>query len=70
MREVIVEVDADGHATVKTQGFAGTSCVEAVKQLIARLKALGVDVDVDAQKLTAEYYQSQTQQTKVKLTST
>jgi len=67
MREIVVEIDEDGRATVKTQGYRGPGCLEAVKQLLARLKALGVDVQVDTQALTQEYYQTQTTQEKVKL---
>jgi len=59
MREIIVEIDEEGKATVKTQGFQGPSCVEAVKQLMARLRALGVDVDVEKQTPTPEYYRVQ-----------
>jgi len=67
MREIIVEIDSEGRATVKTQGYQGPACVEAVKQLLVKLKAMGVEVNVDSQKLTPEYYATQTQGTKAKI---
>jgi DNA-directed RNA polymerase specialized sigma24 family protein len=48
MREIIVDVAPDGQTTVTTQGFVGTSCKEATKELEA---ALG---KVESDKSTAE----------------
>jgi len=62
MREIIVEIDPDGKATIKTQGFRGPSCLAEVEKLKARLRALGVEVDVERQEKTAEFYQTQTTQ--------
>jgi len=66
MREILVEVDEDGKVTVKTQGYAGPSCVEALKRLMERLKALGIDSSLEKQQLTPEYYkQTQTAKTRI-----
>lgn len=62
MREVLVEIDQDGRATITTKGFRGPSCLAEIEKLKARLKALGVEVDVERQEKTPEFYQTETQQ--------
>lgn len=58
MKEITIEIDKEGKAVVKTQGFAGPACLEATKQLAAKVKALGVDSATEKQILTGEYYLS------------
>lgn len=60
MREIIVEIDEDGRATIRTKGFRGPICLAEIEKLKARLKALGVEVDVEKQEKTPEFYQTQT----------
>ncbi|MCJ7631025.1 DUF2997 domain-containing protein [Candidatus Bathyarchaeota archaeon] len=68
MREILVEIDKEGRATVKTQGFQGPACTEAVKRLAEKLRAMGIEVDQEKQTLTPEYYlQQQTQTQKVRV---
>jgi len=62
MKEIIVEIDPDGRATIATKGFRGSSCLAEIEKLKARLKALGVEVDVEKQERTPEFYQTQTTQ--------
>jgi hypothetical protein len=66
MREIIVEVDEDGRAKITTKGYAGAGCLAEVEKLKARVKALGIEVDVERQEKTAEYYQTQTTQQQVR----
>jgi hypothetical protein len=68
MKEITVEIDAEGRATVKTQGFQGPACTEAVKELVKRLRAMGIDAQQEKQVLTPEYHQTvQTQTQKVRV---
>jgi len=67
MKEILIEVDSDGKVTIKTQGFQGAACLEAAKQLMAKLKALGIDANIEKTVLTPEYHQTQTTQQQVKV---
>jgi hypothetical protein len=67
LKEILVEIDEDGKVTVKTQGYRGHSCLDALKGLVARLKTLGIEPEIERQTPTAEYYQSQTAEEKVRL---
>ena len=69
LKEILVEIDEDGKVTVKTQGYRGPSCLEALKHLVSRLKSLGIESEVERQTPTNEYYQGQTAQEKVRLQS-
>ena len=54
MKTIEITVDSKGHATVQTRGFTGDECREASKFIE---QALGQRTD---EKLTAEFFQGQT----------
>lgn len=60
MKLIEVVVSPQGETTVQTQGYVGSDCLQATKFLE---QALGV---VAAERKTAEYYQTQTQQQEVR----
>ena len=63
MRIIVITVDSKGQSKVETRGFAGTECREASKFIE---QALGQRTD---EKLTAEFYQGQTTDQRLKHSS-
>jgi hypothetical protein len=61
MREVWVEVGADGRVRVFYRGFAGDECFREAQRIYELLKAQGVEVAVEQVVPTDEYYQEQKQ---------
>ena len=56
MKTIEIIVDRQGNSRLQTKGFAGSSCKDASAELE---KALG---QIAEEKLTAEFYQSASQQ--------
>jgi len=54
---VVVEVDKEGKVKVLTKGFLGPSCVKEHERLVAYLKSLGLEVNVEAKQETEEMHQ-------------
>jgi hypothetical protein len=63
MKIIQITVDAKGQSTVETRGFTGGECREASKFIE---QALGQRTD---EKLTAEFYQGQTTDQRLKQSS-
>ena len=63
MRIIEITVDIKGHSKVETRGFTGGECREASKFIE---QALGQRAD---EKLTAEFYQGQTTDQRLKQSS-
>jgi hypothetical protein len=64
MREVWVEVGADGRVRVFYRGFVGDECFKEAQRLYEALKAQGVEVTVEQVIPTQEYYQTERQRVK------
>ena len=58
MREIRVEVDANGKVRILYSGFQGGACFEEAKKLYALLKSKGVEVSLERVTPTQEYYQT------------
>jgi hypothetical protein len=63
VKTIEITVDSKGQSKVETRGFAGTECREASKFIE---QALGQRTD---EKLTAEFYQGQTTDQRLKQSS-
>ena len=55
MKEIIVTISPEGKPTVEAEGFTGTACEEATRNI---LDALGGSQDVE---LKEEYHQAETE---------
>lgn len=53
MREIIVDIDPAGQTTITTQGFTGSSCKEATRELEAALGKVESDTPTPEAKLKA-----------------
>lgn len=54
MPKIRIEVDNDGHTKMQYQGFKGDLCFKEAEKIMAGLKSLGVDVDVEQVKRTQD----------------
>jgi type 1 glutamine amidotransferase len=61
MREVWVEVGADGRVRVLYRGFKGDECFREAQRIYEALRSQGVEVTVEQVVPTQEYYQEQKQ---------
>jgi hypothetical protein len=58
MQGIRVEVDNDGRTKMLYEGFKGDLCFKEAERLLAGLKALGVDVDVEKVKRTEAFVEA------------
>lgn len=52
MKKIVAEIDEQGNVTVKTEGFAGATCLEATREIESALGATESDTK------TAEFHRA------------
>jgi len=54
MKKITITVGDDGSTKVRTEGYAGKTCLQEVEKLHAGIKALGIKVENEKVTMTPE----------------
>ncbi len=65
--QIKISIAPNGTVKIEPSGHKGGTCLEELKRIQERMKNLGVETELVAQKMTQEYYAAGT---KVKVTAT
>jgi len=59
MKNIKITINENGKVKIEYSGFQGSECFIEAKKLYEQMKALGLDVEIQATQPTQEFYKTQ-----------